>query len=1059
LLGPSLWAGIITGVVGVLYVLWRAYQQQERKASADQIHQLQTQSRQMIDLDIAKYEMLQAMDRPAAAEIAVRSACEIFRADAAALYVVDRAQSALVLLNSQTNTSAFTLPDKLPYLPDSLSKDARRETVEYNKPTIEAVLRANMTQVGILQLHYKQPNSPSKRDEELVRQFARYAATVLDNIDLFNIMESYANDMAQLAHLSRISGSSLSFDDILTNMTRILKQMVNARRVTLAIVRNGGSAAPLLDLYSDSPQVDTLTLDNVPELAAMRQQDRPRSAQYRIDGSYASPGMIDLIQMHGSTLTIFPLISYVDLLGLILIGDAELDGLSDSRWQLIEMASNQVASQVLNSRVHTLTHQALDERLEQLNILAVVAQQISAALDPDTILATMLEMAVKSTSANVGTVALLQEGEETWKIIQYSDTGVLQRSQRTRQGDEGVIGQVARTRDTLLIRDTREMSNTLTTPTTNVFLSSVAVPLVSEGKVIGVLHMESLRPDFFSKEQIGFLNNLGRHAVISIENARLLEERQHQIMSLRHLQSLSLRLSSVTETSYVALEVVRTALDLLHGRKGALFRIAQEDEGRRMDLLAEVGEEGDGIKPSQLFRNSTVASRAAQTGEVQILQEIRQINGGAQERFYAISVPIKRGDRVREILCIGFERQRTFSKRELDSITLLATQAAGHLENANLHEYIRARSDRTRAILNSTRDGIILLDKQGRLVDNNPAARRLLGVELDEHLNENFVDVLLRSASGDVLDQAGYTRDDVMALARQLRLEPQLISRRQFTRTTPGQKLHIEEIGSPVTDSEGQVAGRLLVLRDVTKQKQLEEYREEITHMAVHDLRGPLASIISSLHFTLSEPAIIGEDNLLRKTLGLSLDSANNLMRLIESLLDISKLEKREMPLNRILVPAPDLVDLALTALDSSIQEAKITIQRDLPADLPMLNVDPDIIRRVLINLIDNALRFTPTGSTVAIHALECPDTIMLRIADSGPGIPEGEREHVFERFRQVKSNVPARGTRGSGLGLTFCKLAIEAHGGRIWIERDSPLPGACIALLLPSAPAPETTP
>ena len=401
----------------------------------------------------------------------------------------------------------------------------------------------------------------------------------------------------------------------------------------------------------------------------MRQQDRPRSVQYRVDGSYVSPGMIDLIQMHGSTLTIFPLISYVDLLGLILIGDAELDGLSDTRWQLIEMASNQVASQVLNTRVHALTHQALDERLEQLNILAVVAQQISAALDPDTILATMLEMAVKSTSANVGTVALLQEGEETWKIIQYSDTGVLQRSQRTRQGDEGVIGQVARTRDTLLIRDTREMPNTLTTPNTNVFLSSVAVPLISEGKVIGVLHMESLRPDFFSKEQISFLNNLGRHAVISIENARLLEERQHQIMSLRHLQGLSLRLSSVTETGYVALEVVRTALDLLHGRKGALFRIAQEDEGRRMDLLAEVGEEGDGIKPSQLFRNSTVASRAAQTGEVQILQEIRQINDGAQERFYAISVPIKRGDRVREILCIGFERQRTFSKRELDSIT------------------------------------------------------------------------------------------------------------------------------------------------------------------------------------------------------------------------------------------------------------------------------------------------------------------------------------------------------------------------------------------------------
>ncbi len=1055
LLGPTVWVGVIAGAVGVAYVLRRAHQESAIDAKATEAALLRTENDDMARMDRVKYELVQAMDRAQAAEVVVRSACENLYADAAALYVVDPAHSSLTLLKShKVGLISYVPIDKLPYAFDELTNDIRRlSSGDQPSNIVEVVLRANTSLVGVLQLHYKPARLPPPIHESRIREFARFAGLVLDNIELFTIMESYANDMAQLAHLSRIAGSSLSFGDVLVNMTKVLRQMVSARRVTLAIVRSGSGAPALLDLYSDTPQVDSLTLDSVPELAALRQQERPRAAQFRLDGSFVSPGMIDLIQMHGTTLTLFPLISYVDLLGLIMIGDADLVGLSDPRWQLLEMASNQVASQVLNSRLHSMTHEALDQRLEQLNILSVVAQQISAALDPDTILATMLEMAVKSTSANVGTVALLQEGEETWKIIQYSDSGALQRSQRTRQGDEGMIGLVARTRETMLVRDTREMPYVSATTNPNVYLSSAAVPLISEGKVIGVLHMESLRPDFFSKEQIGFLNNLGRHAVISIENARLLEERQHQIMTLRHLQGLSLRLSSVTETSYVALEVVRTALDLLHGRKGALFRIAQDDETRRMDLLAEVSEDDDGIKPNQLFRNSTVASRAAQTGEIQILQELRQINDGAQERFYAISVPIKRGERVREILCIGFERQRTFSKRELDSITLLATQAAGHLENANLHEYIRARSDRTRAILNSTRDGIILLDKQGRLVDTNPAARRLLGVELDEHLNENFVDVLLKTVSGDVLEQAGYTREDVTSLARQLRLEPQLISRRLFSRSLPGQKLHIEEIGSPVTDSEGQVSGRLLVLRDITKQKQLEEYREEITHMAVHDLRGPLASIISSLHFALTEQGIVNEDNVLRKTLGLSLDSANNLMRLIESLLDISKLEKREMPLNRTTVSVQELISGAITTLSSSIQEANVTIERDLPETLPALNVDPDITRRVVVNLLDNALRYTPTGSTISIQALECPDTIMLRIADSGPGIPEGEREHVFERFRQVKANVPARGSRGSGLGLTFCKLAVETHGGRIWVERDSPLPGACIALMLPSAP------
>lgn len=1071
LIGPTLWAGVIAGIVGVGYALYRARQTQtHERALAASGSLLQTQAERLSRLEHARHDMILAIDRGEVADVILRSMIEFVRADAAALYLAD-AERRMLTLVKVSRIAETRLAEKMPASAlDGVDTDIRvyaaaNADARFQElgaaPAFAAVaeiaIRSNSSLLGVLRLYFHAQPTLSEGDCQQVQQMARFTATALDNLEMFTIMESYANDMAQLAHLSRISGSSLSIGDILTNMSRILKQMVNAKDVTLAIIRTNGSAVPLLDLYSERAPVDTLTLDTVPELALMRQQERPRATQFSLEAPELSTGMQDLIRIHGTQLTVFPLISYVDLLGLILIGDSELGGLSDNRWQLLEMASNQVASQVLNTRVHALTHQELDERLAQLNILSVVAQQISAALDPDTILATMLEMAVRATSANAGTVALLQEGEDTWKIIQYNDSGILQRSQRTRQGDEGVLGQVVRSRETLLIRDTREMVYGFAAPSPTSYLSAVAVPLISDGKVIGVLHMESLRTDFFAGEQVGFLDNLARHAVISIENARLLEERQHQIMTLRHLQGLSLRLSSVTETSYVAQEVVRTALDLLHGRKGALFRLSADDEQRRLELLADVSEDADTVSASQLFRNSAGATRAAQTGEIQILHEMRPISDGDPVRLYAISVPIKRGERVREILCIGFEGQRTFSKRELESISLLATQAAGHLENATLHEYIRARNDRMRAILNSTRDGVILLDKQGRLVETNPAARRLLGVDLDERLGENLVDVLLQFASGDVFERAGYTREEVTALARQLRLEPQLISRREFSRSMPGQMLYIEEIGSPVMGSDGQIVGRLLVLRDITKQKQLDEYREEITHMAVHDLRGPLASIISSLHFALDEPAMLNDVATTRKTLGLSLDSANNLMHLIESLLDISRLEKREMPLRRAPTRAADLVDAVETTLSSSIHEAAVTIQRDLPDGLPLLNVDPDIVRRVLINLVDNALRFTPSGSTILIQALECPDTVLLRVADSGPGIPEEDREHVFERFRQVKNNLPARGTRGSGLGLTFCRLAVEAHGGRIWVERESPLPGASIAVLLPSTPAPDS--
>jgi PAS domain S-box-containing protein len=1011
-------------------------------------------------------QMLRAFDRETALNLALTRAREIAHAEAGAVFWLNshlrrhEFATAQGLTDAQRAAwAAFSLPLEAATAPDTWQTV---QTGTHNRAhfpeldgaaythTLETTLQVGSQLLGSLRLYLTQPTVLSATDESLLVRLARHTALLVDNIDYLNNMETYAFELAQLAHLSRISTSSLSLDAVLADMIRIMREMVVVKKVSLALMHTEHAVTPLLDLYGDAKSAGTLSLDSVPELAVMRQQQRPHSAQFKRGDAALSTGMNDLLDLHGNTLTVFPLISYRDLLGLILLGDAEFTGASDRKYQLLEMASNQIAAHVVNARLYQMTNQRLDQQLEQLNILATIVQQISSALDPDSIIATMLEMAVKSTSANVGTVALLQDGEEVWKIISYNDSGALGRSQRSRFGDDGIFGQVARTRETMVISDTRETALYFASSNPNLYLSAVGVPLISEGKVIGVLHMESLRPDFFTPEQVSFLTNLARHAVISIENAQLLEERQHQIMTLRSVQRLSMRLSHVTETAVVAYEVSQTALDMLNGRKAALFRVTNDFGANKLDTMVDIALDAPDTKSAQIFRTSTIAQRAAQTGEIQIVQEMRSLMGDNVSQLNALAVPIRRGERVREILCVSFDKPRSFSKRELDAILLLASQAAGHLENANLHEYIRANNDRMRAILNTTRDGVILLDKEGNLVETNPATRRLLGIDLDEHIGRNLVNVLLQFAEGETRENAGYNREEVTALARQLRLEPERITRRQFSRSTPKQTLYIEEIGSPVVDSDNVISGRLLVLRDVTEQKLLADYRDEITHMAVHDLRGPLASIISSLNFTLEEPGISDDQATLRKTLGLSLDSANNLMRLVEGMLDISRLEKQQMPLRPMPAGAGHLINDAVMALKSSIEQAGVVIKRDIPDDLPLLLVDHDIVRRVLINLIDNAVRFTPNGGDILIEVQPCPNELLFRIADSGPGIPPEERTRVFERFRQVKANIPVRGGRGNGLGLTFCKLAVEAHRGRIWVEETSPLRGACFALTLP---------
>jgi signal transduction histidine kinase len=122
-----------------------------------------------------------------------------------------------------------------------------------------------------------------------------------------------------------------------------------------------------------------------------------------------------------------------------------------------------------------------------------------------------------------------------------------------------------------------------------------------------------------------------------------------------------------------------------------------------------------------------------------------------------------------------------------------------------------------------------------------------------------------------------------------------------------------------------------------------------------------------------------------------------------------------------------------------------------MPADLPQAYADPDKIKRILINLLDNGLRYTPSDGEILILANQMDaKRIIVRIADSGSGIPPEERERIFEKYRQIKGKSPAHGRKGTGLGLAFCKAAIEAHGEQIWVEPKGPLSGACFAFTLP---------
>ena len=175
------------------------------------------------------------------------------------------------------------------------------------------------------------------------------------------------------------------------------------------------------------------------------------------------------------------------------------------------------------------------------------------------------------------------------------------------------------------------------------------------------------------------------------------------------------------------------------------------------------------------------------------------------------------------------------------------------------------------------------------------------------------------------------------------------------------------------------------------------------------------------------------------QALTISIRSTTKLLNLVNSLLDISKLKSGQPLADLRAASLVTLIDTAVIPLAPLAQEVDIVIRQQISADLPQVLVDEDKIGRVLTNLLDNALKFTPAGGQITVLAerwADNPAYVCCTVRDTGPGIPVEFRARIFDRFVQLSDQTGRR--RGSGLGLSFCRLAVEAHGGQIWID-DAP--------------------
>jgi two-component system sensor histidine kinase/response regulator len=234
----------------------------------------------------------------------------------------------------------------------------------------------------------------------------------------------------------------------------------------------------------------------------------------------------------------------------------------------------------------------------------------------------------------------------------------------------------------------------------------------------------------------------------------------------------------------------------------------------------------------------------------------------------------------------------------------------------------------------------------------------------------------------------------------------------------------------------------------LARQRDLEQIKERLVEMIVHDLNNPLAAITAYSHFLLNR---IPKGSEVAEAVQDVTESALSMNRMVLNILDVMQLQERELQPRRSSVDLADLIESAVRTFQSTAQRAENKIEIKTQADVPPVSLDRDLMQRVLENLLENSLKYTPKGSSVVVEAGVTSDgEIAINTSDRGPGVPEDKRDQVFEVCARLERDQEADLRKSRGLGLAFCKMAVEAHGGRIWIDNNEPQ-GAVFCIRLPS--------
>ena len=669
-----------------------------------------------------------------------------------------------------------------------------------------------------------------------------------------------------------------------------------------------------------------------------------------------------------------------------------------------------------------------DRNSALLELLINVSREVATALDLRTVLQRLLFAVLQHVGGERGSIVVMDDaGKPVDATIVYGTQFHEHTTQQLRDTVErGLAGWVYQHRKPAFVPDTskderwlRRADDSLTRSGAK---SALCVPLMARERLVGVLTLVHSVPNAFTEEDLKLMQAIADQASVAVLNARLYTESQRTARVMSALAEGAAAINTSLEMPDVWRRILNQTMQALQVETVALALI--DNISNDLVYSAAAGHNSGNIPGRHINNGHGLAGLVIRDGSGLVVPVVSQDpRYGDEDKFSGIEMravaiaPIQSQGRVIGILQAINPISGAFDPDALLVMSGLGSLAGTTIQNAQFFERLQKAHKRYRELFEDSVDPILITDWDGRILEANRQAVSLSGYD----------DETLHAMSIDQLHEVKWNKTGVNyeTLKRNDECSYESILHRQNGGTTPVE-VHAHRVEFEETDSVQ------WILRDITERKELDSLRDDMIAMIYHDLRSPLGNIVSSLDML---GGMVHEDETIHSMLSIATNSTARIQRLVNSLLDINRLESGKEIVDQQAVDPLALLREAIRDVEPGLNARQQNISNRSTTVLPLIWVDVDMTHRILINLIENAIKFTPVKGQLEVGA-QTSDGLFVKfwVRDNGPGIPVADRERIFDKFTRLRGK---ERPGGLGVGLAFCRLAVLGHGGEIWVDSE----------------------